>query len=314
MTRVTFSRPQIQLEVLLDRLICLECTSPVIGNAQGLTCTACQTRYELSCGIPIMLPRRLGCQKRSQSAFFDAEVDADWEVARPAGAPALYKRLLQDRFARAVRGLEPFLSGATVLVVCGGSGMDAQFLARAGASVTTTDISRGAASRALERARRTGFDLISVVADVERLPFRDRSFDLVYVHDGLHHVEQPTKALSEMARVADRAVALTEPARAVLTWMAARAGFALEREEAGNRVARLTLDDVTGCLEAHGFRTLPPSRYGMFYRHEPGLLSRALSVGWLLPAAWTSLRLANAFAGRVGNKLAVQAVRVDGGP
>jgi SAM-dependent methyltransferase len=284
-----------------------------MGSTYELTCTACPTRYDISSGIPIILPRRLGSQKQSQGAFFDADVDTEWEVARPAGAPALYKRLLQERFARAVRGLEPFLSGATALVVCGGSGMDAEFLARAGAAVTTTDISQGAASRALERARRAGFDLISVVADVENLPFRDRSFDLVYVHDGLHHVEHPTKALTEMARVADRAVALTEPARAVLTRIAVRAGFALEREEAGNRVARLRVDDVIGCLEAHGFRTLPPNRYGMFYRHEPGLLSRALSVGWLLPAAWTSLRLANAFVGRFGNKLAVQAVRVDGG-
>jgi hypothetical protein len=47
----------------------------------------------------------------------------------------------------------------------------------------------------------------------------------------------------------------------------------------------------------------------MFYRHEPGRLSRALSHSVALRPALGALRLANAIAGRFGNKLAIQAVR-----
>ncbi|MCA1571279.1 MAG: class I SAM-dependent methyltransferase [Chloroflexi bacterium] len=36
-------------------------------------------------------------------------------------------------------------------------------------------------------ARRGG----AVVADVEHLPYADRSLDMVYVHDGLHHLSDP---------------------------------------------------------------------------------------------------------------------------
>ena len=50
--------------------------------------------------------------------------------------------------------------------------MEAEFLARRGARVILADISLGAVERALERARRFGFELAGVVADAERLPFR----------------------------------------------------------------------------------------------------------------------------------------------
>jgi SAM-dependent methyltransferase len=297
----------------LDRLVCVGCASSLTEDADYLRCAECDARYEVAGGIPIVLPPRLGAQKRSQGAFFDVDVDTEWEVVRPVGAPTLYQRLLQERFTRAVRGLEHLLPGASVLVVCGGSGMDAEFLVRAGASVVTTDISQGAASRALERARRNGLDLVSIVADAEKLPFRDRSFDLVYVHDGLHHLEEPTKALDEMARVAARAVALTEPAKAALTWVAVRAGYALDREGAGNRVARLTLEEARATLAARGFRVVIAERYGMYYRHEPGRAVRLLSHQPLRGIAQASLRVANALAGRVGNKLTLQAVRESAG-
>jgi hypothetical protein len=66
---------------------------------------------------------------------------------------------------------------------------------------------------------------------------------------------------------------------------------------------------VRDLLEREGFRVERAERYGMLYRHEPGALSRALSREHVLPLAVGGLRLANAVAGRFGNKLAVVAVR-----
>ena len=196
------------------------------------------------------------------------------------------------------------------MVVCGGSGMDAEFLHERGAAVITSDISLGAAKRARERARRGGFALLSIVADVERLPVRDASVDLIYVHDGLHHLERPEIGIAEMARVG-RAVSITEPARAAGTRLAVKLGLALHKEESGNVVMRLSPGDVSAELERLGFRTLAGGRYLMYYRHEPGRVFRLLSGQGLFPLARLYWRAGNAVLGRFGNKMTVVAERAE---
>jgi SAM-dependent methyltransferase len=49
------------------------------------------------------------------------------------------------------------------------------------------------------------------VADGQRLPFDDRSIDLVVESCVLHHAADPPSLVGEMARVARRAIALIEP-------------------------------------------------------------------------------------------------------
>jgi SAM-dependent methyltransferase len=246
--------------------------------------------------------------KQAQAEWFGSEVDPAWEIDRPYGAPAFYAWLLREKFRRSVRGL-PDLRGLTALTVCGGSGMDAEFLAAAGARVIATDISLGAVSRAVERARRRGLEIEAVVADAEELPFRDRSIDVVYVHDGLHHLGNPFAALAEMARVARRGVSVTEPARAAVTGLAVRIGLAESQEESGNQVVRLRPGDIVEVLRAEGFQVTRAERYGMLYRHTPGRLSRALSAKGPMWIATRGFLVANLLAGSLGNKLTVQAVR-----
>jgi hypothetical protein len=115
-----------------------------------------------------------------------------------------------------------------------------------------------------------------------------------------------------MARVARRAVSISEPANALMTAAAVRLRLADEVEEAGNPVRRLTLEEIRAELTARGFRTLRPHRYAMYYRHWPGRAMRVLSAPVLLPLAKASLNLLNRVAGRYGNKLAVQALRPSG--
>ncbi len=112
-----------------------------------------------------------------------------------------------------------------------------------------------------------------------------------------------------LPRVARRAVCVTEPARAAVTGLAVRLDLALEHENAGNRVARLRLGDVSLVLAANGFRVVRAERYGMYYRHRPGRVAALLSAPPLYAVSVAALRAANAIAGRAGNKLAVQAMR-----
>ena len=52
----------------------------------------------------------------------------------------------------------------------------------------------------------------------------------------------------------------------------------------------------------------------MYYRHWPGRAVRLLSRPGLLPLATAGFLVANRLAGRFGNKLAVQAIRVRSTP
>jgi ubiquinone/menaquinone biosynthesis C-methylase UbiE len=90
------------------------------------------------------------------------------------------------------------------------------------------------------------------VADVEQLPCADCSVDIVYVHDGLHHLSDPLVGLAEMCRVARRCVLITEPSRAAVTAIAVRLGIALDEEDAGNRVERVSAEQVSACLDEYG--------------------------------------------------------------
>jgi glycosyltransferase involved in cell wall biosynthesis/SAM-dependent methyltransferase len=248
-------------------------------------------------------------QKDAQARHFDRPRREEFEIDRPHGTPRLYRFLLAEKLQRAVGPIRAHLMGATALSVCGGSGMDAEFLARAGAAVTTSDVSLGAAKRAKTRADRYGLDIRSIVAEVEQLPYADRSIDLVAVHDGLHHLDDPYAGLSEMARVARRWVVVTEPARASITRVAVRLGLALEREEAGNRVARMEPSEVAAFLEARGYTVLRAGRYAMYYPHQPGPVFSLLSRPLIFPVVRAGWRFGNALLGRFGNKMVVLAER-----
>lgn len=289
-----------------------------------LTCTACGEVYEVHGGVPILVPPgadphsgrdeldHLHAHKRRQAAHFDHAVAEEFETVRPHGTPPAHRWLLGHKLARATSGL-PRLRGATVVDACCGSGMEAEWLARNGARVLAVDLSEGAARRAQARARRFGLDYVVVVGDVERLPIRTGGADVAFVHDGLHHLSDPIGGVRELARVAGRAVSITEPADAALTQVAVRLGLAANQEDAGNKVRRLRPEQVTAELESAGFAARA-ERYLMYYGHEPGRPARLLSRPLLYPAFKAGFGAADRLAGRWGNKLCVTGVRPGDGP
>jgi ubiquinone/menaquinone biosynthesis C-methylase UbiE/uncharacterized protein YbaR (Trm112 family) len=313
----------------LPRFVCPDCRERLAEQSGTLACAVCGQSYAITDDIPVLLRRSHGTvdptddrahadehegtvldsHKAAQQAHFDHEMDEEFEVTRPHGTPRLYRFLVREKLRRATRPLGPDIHGSTALTVCGGSGMDAEFLARAGWAVVSSDISLEAARRTRARAQRYGVRITPIVADIEHLPFADASMDLVLVHDGLHHLDRPEAGLAEMARVAKRWVSVTEPASAAVTKAAVRVGFSVEWEDAGNRVRRLTSAEVQDHLADAGFSTLTAQRYAMYYRHQPGPLFRIMSRRWVFPLVRAGWRAGNALFGRFGNKLVVVAER-----
>jgi ubiquinone/menaquinone biosynthesis C-methylase UbiE len=251
-------------------------------------------------------------QKAGQAEHFDAIDNPEFEINRPHDASRIYRYLMDYKMERVMDLLGHPLSGARVVVICCGSGMDAEYLARQGAKVTATDISAGCLARAAERMRRYGLNYELEQADAESLPFDDWAYDYAFVHDGLHHLPNPDSAISEMARVARVGILLTEPADAALTALAIRAGAIEAYEEAGNFVVRFSAKRLTPLCRSLGLTDIRHARYLMKYGHPPAEWWRRFDHPLPQALARGAFRALGAgIMSPLGNKLALVALRAE---
>ena len=109
-----------------------------------------------------------------------------------------------DRFMRKDRAayekiyalLQPVVKAKTVLELATGTGLIAKHIVNAAAHIEATDASPGMILEA-KRDNRSA-KLHFSVQDMFRLPYADKSFDVVIVSNALHIVPQPEKALQEI--------------------------------------------------------------------------------------------------------------------
>lgn len=252
---------------------------------------------------PMSLPE--SAQKAKQAQFFDEATDEEYEIERPRLTGRLYEWSIRHKFDIADKLLSFPLEGASLLDVCCGSGMAAELYVARGARVTGIDISEKSIARARSRAKRHGFEATFIVGDAEKLPFPDQSFDVVSVHDGLHHLPNPHAAIAEMARVARRAIIVIEPARSWLTKQAVEAGIALDYEDAGNFVYRLREGDVFQIAQKAGFSRRKYTQYLLYYRHEPFSWAKHVEKTPLFHLFPGAFKTVSALAPRLGNKICI---------
>lgn len=247
--------------------------------------------------------------RERQRHFYDEKCDPEFEIARPHNCGRLYQFLIEHKFRTGMRMLGLELGGKSVLEICCGSGMMAEKFARAGATVTGLDFSPEAIVRANERARRYRFEANFRVGDALNLPFRDRSFDVVAVHDGLHHLDDPASAIREMARVARGGVIILDPVRAAITKLTVGLGISVDVEEAGNEVKRLVPSKVATILGEGGHARIRWRRTLMFYPHRPWHWLRFFDNAVAFAAFRAAFWCMDLVFGRFGNKLALAARR-----
>ena len=112
-----------------------------------------------------------------------------------------------DRFMRKDRAaydevcthIRPVVKAKTVLELATGTGLIAKNIVNAAAHIEATDASAEMIAEA-KRDNRSA-KLHFSVQDMFRLPYADRSFDVVIVSNALHIVPQPENALQEIKRV-----------------------------------------------------------------------------------------------------------------
>ena len=112
-----------------------------------------------------------------------------------------------DRFMRKDRAaydemyelIRPVVKAKTVLELATGTGLIAKYIVNAAAHIEATD----ASAEMIAEAKRdtSSAKLHFSVQDMFRLPYADKSFNVVIVSNALHIVPQPEKALQEIKRV-----------------------------------------------------------------------------------------------------------------
>jgi SAM-dependent methyltransferase len=130
----------------------------------------------------------------------------DLEITRhPVGSRGFFDDLDQYHFEKLhhLLRLVPFdgYRGRSVLEVGCGAGVDLARFAKGGAVVTGVDLAASAIDLARANFEQQGLTGHLEVADGERLPFPDNSFDLVYAHGVVQYTADPQRLVEECRRV-----------------------------------------------------------------------------------------------------------------
>lgn len=217
-------------EQLLESLICPACEGgswrverddppgAEIVHKGGLICAACGAGYRITDGILDLLPQpedvilreRAGWERFLQGA--GEEFEEDWLLALPridervsANADSIaHWRRQADNFEYLVGRLN--LSGSeSVLEIGAGRCWASAYLARKGCQVVALDVVREVKAGGLETAAvylnhgTPCFD--RVLASMERLPFRERTFDVILSVASIHHSGLLDRVVAECGRI-----------------------------------------------------------------------------------------------------------------
>jgi SAM-dependent methyltransferase len=154
----------------------------------------------------------IGVEGDRRDASFHASPDRQTvprgnTYAKYASTSVLERRFMANFFTRLNQAL-PVAPPRRVLEVGIGEGEVAQRVAQRYPDASVIGLDLPDDILAQEWLNR---DLTSIFGDITRLPFPDKSFDLVLAIEVLEHVPHPDLALAELSRVAARDVVVSVP-------------------------------------------------------------------------------------------------------
>jgi ubiquinone/menaquinone biosynthesis C-methylase UbiE len=143
--------------------------------------------------------------KSAVRGFWERTPCGSWDASAPEGTREYFDQIERRRYE-----LEPFIHGFAdfsaargkrVLEIGVGLGTDHVQFARAGAHLHGVDLTEKGVELVGRRLDLEGLGSDLQVADAERLPFDDESFDVVYSWGVLHHTPDTPAAVREAIRV-----------------------------------------------------------------------------------------------------------------
>jgi len=241
--------------------------------------------------------------EKKQIEFYKDHPDPEVEITRPYCYPSPVRYLLDFKLQNALKFLNGRFKDDRMLVVCCGSGMDAEYLARRGMKVVGVDISFEALQRAKERASRYGVSYQLVVGDAANLPFKDNVFELAFVHDGLHHLTDAYQGVREMMRIVSRTAIIAEPADSPLTKLAVKIGISGEYEDAGNFINRLQPRELAQVFALYGAERWSFKQHLIYYQPWTFKIYRLFEPKQLFWLFKMLFYFSNTLFGRWGNSM-----------
>jgi len=175
---------------------CPVCHAPLSQTDTAWCCASCSEQYHVDHGIPVLIARRFIDSFKETEQHFHDELSESATHGDITGRNSLFHRQFEAPMIR-------LPEGSCVLEVACGTRVDGIEIARSGKHVTSIDISPEAVANAHKFAVQSGVgdSLRCAVADAERLPFADGSFDATFVAASFHHFPNQLAALKEMKRV-----------------------------------------------------------------------------------------------------------------
>jgi ubiquinone/menaquinone biosynthesis C-methylase UbiE len=174
---------------------CVHCQGPLQTHApHELSCAVCSRDYPIANGV-LHLSTQYEGNNAIAAEYYNSKLWPkfrfwEWMAYLPRGG----ERAARNEVLRHL----PNLSGTRLLDVAMGDGRNLPLLAR-DCQVFGVDISRVLLEKALRDY--PDRDLHLIVGEAENLPFPDATFDNLFSLGALNHVNDPGKALREMARV-----------------------------------------------------------------------------------------------------------------
>jgi SAM-dependent methyltransferase len=227
----------------------------------------------------------------------------DLEITRhPVGSRGFFDDLDQYHFEKLHHLLRLVAfdgyRGRSVLEVGCGAGIDLARFAKGGAQVTGVDLAPSAIDLARANFEQQGLEGQFDVADGERLPFPDNSFDLVFAHGVVQYTADPQRLVEECHRVLKPGAEAIFQVYNRISWLNALSKLmkvALEHEDAPV-ILKFSIGELRRLVAIFRDVTIVPERFPVTSRLHggwKGTLYNTLFVG-------TFNALPRALVGRFG--------------